>query len=280
MGKSGQDYRNILKERLALKKQDGTKYTQSYFARKMGVSKSYLTAVLSCKKHLSAEKLDLLCRALQLGEEDCLAVLLSYSQQVHSQKYLSKTLSSLIHTHRLFSTARTIKRMSPAEKSLTVDEVRSTLFSLMSSIPNGDVGRAHAVFRNKDISLSEAKKALTWLEKNNFLTLENNEGKKRYKARQSYISNQLPAGFQKYIPWTENIIHMMHQPEAYRPARVQSMTFSFNDQTLLQLQDAYTAFRARIKELSDQSAPEGKVYVLYLQNVFYTLASIDNSEEA
>lgn len=279
MGKQAQDYRNLLKEQILLKKEKNAKYTQSYFAKKMEVSKSYLAAVLAFKKHLSADKLDILCRTLKLNEDECLSVLISYAKQVQSQKYLAKTVYDLQHTHRFYASARKLTKMSIAEKNLTTDEVRSTLFALMSSIPDGSAEKAHASLRNKAITLSEVKKDLAWLEEKDFLKSENVEGKKKYKAIQSYMRGNLPPGPQKYIPWLENAIQVFQAAESYRPMRVQSLTFSFDDKALLQLQDEYSNFVQRIKDLSDNSSKDGPVFVLYLQNLFYTLASIDNTAE-
>ncbi|MEK2644430.1 hypothetical protein [Bdellovibrio sp. BCCA] len=279
MGKQPQDYRDLLKAHILQKKEKNARYTQSYFAQKMDVSKSYLAAVLACKKHLSADKLDILCRALQMKPDDCMSLLISYASQVQSQKYLMKTVAALHYEYRLYSATRDLRNMSRAEKALLTDEVRSTLFSLMSSIPNGNVQKAHATLRNKKISLAEVKSALAWLEDNDFLKLETHRGGKKYKAIQSYLRGSSQPGPQKYIPWLENAIEVLENPEQYSPLRVQSSTFSFDDKTLLQLQDEYTKFLQRTKELSDQSSNEGKVIVLYLQNLFYTLAAIDNSIE-
>lgn len=282
MAKHSQDYRDFLKEKILRKKEENTKYTQSFFANKMGVSKSYLTAVFAHKKHLSADKLDRLCDCLKLNEDECLSILILYSKQNQSQKYLTKMLGSLQRDHRM-STAGATKKLpsfSKNEKKLTSDEAKSALFALMSGIPNGDLQKAHAALRNKSISLNEVKSAVAWLVKNEFLRLENIDGVKKYKAIQSYARSQHPAGPQKYIPWMENAIQVLNGPEHFKPARIQSLTYSFDEKNILELQEEYTNFFKRIHELSNRTETHGKVYVIYLQNLFYTLASIDNTPES
>lgn len=281
MAKQSQDYRDFLKEKILQKKEETPRYTQSFYANKMNVSKSYLTAVLAHKKHLSADKLDRLCGCLKLNEDECLTLLILYSRQNQSQKYFTKILRSLQREHRLSTAAATkqIPSFSKDERELAVDETRSVLFALMSSIPNGDLQKAHAALRNRSISLNDVKKTVTWLVNNKFLKLENNDGVKRYKAVQSYTRSQHPPGLQKYIPWMENAIQVMSGPEAFKPVRIQSLTFSFDENNIVELQEEYTAFFRRIQELSNTTKTNGKVYVTYLQNLYYTLASIDNTPE-
>ncbi|WP_374077345.1 TIGR02147 family protein [Bdellovibrio bacteriovorus] len=282
MAKHSQDYRDLLKDKVLQKKEDNPKYTQSYFASKIGVSKSYLTAVFAHKKHLSADKLDQLCDCLKLDDDDGLTMLILYSKQNQSQKYLTKMLRALQRDHRVTTAGATKKlpSFSKSEKKLVSDEARSALFALMSSIPNGDPQKAHAALRNKSISLGEVKNAIAWLVKNEFLRLENINGVKKYTPLQSYIRSQHPAGPQKYIPWMENAIQVLNEPEPFRPARIQSLTFSFDESNLLELQEEYAAFLKRIQDLSNTTKTDGKVYVIYLQNLFYTLASIDNTSES
>ncbi len=282
MSKTNLDYRELLKDKILLKKESHARYSQSFYAKKIDVSKSYLAAVLAQKKHLAVKKLDLLCEALKLNEDECLSVMISHAQLHKSGKYLIKVLRNAQYEHRIgvASSKKSIEQFSRSEKALHVDEVRSALFALMSSVPHGDIKKAHECLRNKSITLGETKKALDWLVENSFLTLENRNGEKKYVAIQDYIRSQDPPGMQKYIPWAERSISVLSNARQFSPMRIQSLTFSFDENGLLKLQEEYTAFRQRIQDLSRMTKKDGKVFILYIQNLNYTLASLDNSEGA
>lgn len=280
MAKSMQDYRELLKNHIILKKQVNSRHSQSFYAKKVGVSKSYLTAVFTKKKHLSAERLDKLCECLRLNEEDTLSVMIPYARLCQSQKHFSKTLKQIQMQHRILKAAGTkrLSTFSGREKILFSDELRSTLFSLMPSIPQGDVQKAHEALRCKSISLEETKDSVAWLVKNGFLRIVEDNGVKRYEAIQSYVRSQKPASAQKYIPWLENSIQALSDPPSFRPMRIQSMTFSFDENTLEQLHSEYSLLIQRIQELDRLSQTNGKVFVMHVHHMLYTLASAENSE--
>lgn len=265
------NYRDILKAILEEHKSKNLKHSQSYYAQKIGTSRSFLNLVFSKKKHLSLEKLDKLCRVLNLSPELCLHVLKSFLQETSEQKYLTKALKSYITYFELTQKhkIRNLEMMSGIEKKVLSSPLKSIILAICAH--SMTLQQIHDSLHDKTIDKRMVLKTLSWLVENKYIKKSVKDGDSYFTATELFLKTDEPgAGVKKYLPWLPIIADSLNHPELSRPGRIQSFTLSFDDEALAELSAEMTRLADRIFELSEKSE---KTKAVYIQNFVGTLAS-------
>lgn len=269
--KSKNDYRDILKARITVKISENPRLSQAAFARRIGVSRAFLALVLAKKKHLPAERLDRLCRALRLKSLDVVQITRSFLRQTTKGNYLSEALRDYDAFHTAAASRAKRTEFSIDEKKLAGEILTAVLFSLAPHLENIDPGSIAAALKDK-FDAAVVAQTLEWLEEKKFLHKKTIEGRPRYVARESYIrTDSQPSGPAKYLPWLEKLAEAFQNPLKYGPLRVQSSLFSFDRDGYQKLNEECGRFIERIREISDASTDEN-VRAIYLMNCYVTLA--------
>lgn len=265
------DYRDQLRELLSARKSEKKILSQSYYAQKISASPSYLTQVLSKKKHLSYEKLDKLCAVLKLDSQQSLQILESFLRLTESNKYLLRPIRECLdlYAHR----DRSLMVFSKPEKAIASDPLKSLLLAICCD--HTSVREIEAYLRDKNFTSASIKEGLKWLLKNGFLEKNTDAVPETYKAVPSFVGTEVsPSRPEKYLAWLEHVTHAITHPEKYRPGRIQSLVLSFDDEAISKLQSEFNRMRAVIVELSENSSAE-KSKAIYIQNLFMTFANRD-----
>lgn len=265
------NYRDILKTILEDHKNKNINHSQSFYAQKIGTSRSYLNLVLTKKKHLSLEKLDLLCRVLKLSPDLCLAVLRSFLRETSKQKYLTKALKNYITSFELIQKHNQVNLdvMARIDKQV----LGSPLKSIVLAICARDMSSAeiHESLHDKSIDRKMVQETLAWLVEQNYLQKTTLNGEHFYLAKEAFLkTDPSNLGPKKYLPWLPVVADCLSHPELYRPGRIQSLTLSFDDEALAELSQELTRLADKILELSEKSK---KTKAVYVQNFVMTLAS-------
>lgn len=272
MGVSRLDYRQILRTEIERIQESDPRRTQAYFARRIGVSRSYLSMVLKQKKHISIERLDRLARVLALDNSKVSQVLLSFHRQALKTRYLSQPLNSLCNLTQFQKQirSRAPRDFSSHEEQLFKDELYSVLFALLPHIPNGDLVKVEQALCKLPYSKSEIAKAIRWLIEKGFISKDSVTG--AYFAIDSYVRTQKPAKLGKYIPWFEKSLDALRNPSLGFPLRVQGGTFSFDSEQYAALMDSYGKFMMEIVEKSKNSKDAQDIHVIYFGHILLELA--------
>jgi transcriptional regulator with XRE-family HTH domain len=273
MKNKAQDYRDYLKELIENKKSSRASNSSADYARKLKISRSFLAQVFAKKKHLSLEKLNDLCVLLKVPPGDSMALLENFLEQIHSAKYLATSVRKAKNQYFSYekSTVGKLTSASRTQKNVLGDPLKSILLAACCS----DIGLAgiQKALHLKDIEISVLKKNLTWLADNDFLSVKVANGEVLYKSKNPFVTTDRSAtGVAKYLPWLPYIERTLMNPIDFIPGRIQSHTGHFDDAAIAELIKAGDEYRQRFLELSDNSSLD-KAKILYLQNIFFTLAT-------
>lgn len=270
------DYRDFLRDCLEQRKAASPRLSQAYYAQRVGVSKSFLTAVLKKKKHLSTVRLDALCSSLKLTDGECLSVMTSFLS-THQVSYTGKALARVQQVYGLkknFKEDR-LERPSAKERALYDDFLKRTLFCLMDNIKSGLAVDAHKALRDRSFSLTDVEKALGWLVQEGFL-------QKLARAEFPYVQLRplLKTDHREQLvrraqSWFEMSLEMLKDVDSYKPAHVQTLCVTLDETALKELQKEYDHLSAKVFALSQQSAKD-QVTIVQIQNLFYSVASLQN----
>lgn len=269
------DYRDQLKNLVLDKKSQDKIFSQSFYAKKILVSRSYLTQVLNKKKHLSYEKLDQLCSILKIDDRKSLQILESYLRLTESKSYLTKSVRKCLdlYSHKENSLVGATTPFSNPEKVLVSAPLKSLLLAICCDYIS--LHEIESSMRDKTFDSFMIKEELQWLLKKGFLKKKQEAGKALYKSVPGFIGTDLsPAGTAKYLAWLEHVAKAISHPEKYRPGRIQSLVLSFDDDAISKLQSELDQTRLRILELSENSQTKNSK-AIYIQNLLFTLASRD-----
>lgn len=266
------NYRDLLKEILEENKTKNPKLSQSYYAQKIGTSRSFLNLVFTKKKHLSLEKLDLLCRYLKISPEMCLKVLRSFLQETSKQKYLTQALKNYISSFEIIQNhhrSADLELMSKLDKQILSSPLRSIIVAICAHPLT--LTQIHESIHDKSTDRKMVLKALSWLVENGYVQKISKAEENYYQATALFLKTDLTnVGIKKYLPWLPVIEDSLNHPEYYRPGRIQSFTLSFDDAALVELSNEFTRLADRIFELSEKSE---KTKAVYIQSCVLTLAS-------
>lgn len=271
------DYRDLLRECLEDRKMASSRLSQAFYAKKIGISKSFLTAVLKRKKHLSANRLDALCSALKLTDSECLKVVTSFlgSQEM---SYMGKVLSRVQQVYGLkkYFKEEQLPEPSVQERSMYDDFLKRTLFCLMDNVKSGLAVDAHKALRDRSISLKEVEKALAWLMQEGLLQKLARPEFPYVQKNPLFKTDSREQLARRARNWFEKSVEMLKDVDSYKPAHVQTLCVTLDEAAVHELQRAYDDLGAKIFALSAQSSKD-HVTVVQVQNLFYSVASVQNN---
>jgi transcriptional regulator with XRE-family HTH domain len=157
------DYRDYIKDRIAIERERNPRLSFEYFARRFHLSTSFLSMLLSKKKHLSVDTLSAVSEFFKLNETDRMYLVFTLLEQTAKDKAQTKYFKSL----RLRS--RGLMHLRKNQEEVEMDAVKDIYASELTLILDAlvrtndfveDADWVMASLRDRPESKEEVMKAL------------------------------------------------------------------------------------------------------------------------
>lgn len=272
-----EDYRDFLKNRyMELKRERKVSY--EHLAKKLAVSKAYVSNVLSKRKHFSIEKISQCIHVFKIPNDRIDYFIFIAFYGISESETLKQHLFSIIHHTQIekeFLTKYSVKA-TPEAVFLVSDTLTNVLMAMASAPQFQDSAEwitRHLV--DKSVSKAEINKALQYLYDKKILEkITAPDGTTKFKQIESFMVTspavQQFAREKFHQDWMEMNRRVFQSPDHYGPRRNGSITLSLDDERMEKVKVLVKQFLEDVFKLTEES--EKHQHVVHVESFFYTVA--------